>query len=1020
MPFAFSKVETDRLAALSASGLLDTPAEERFDRITRLAAQFFKVPICLVSLIDLDRQWFKSRYGLAATQTPRSDAFCAHAVEKRMMMVVEDAQLDERFAANPLVTGPPLIRFYAGQPVFSPDGHALGTLCIIDTKPRHLDAPGIAALRDFASLVEEEFTKVAVSHSAVIKTQALIASEARFQATFEQAAVGIAHVGLDGALLQVNRKFFEIVGYEVDKLTQLTFQDITHPDDLPTDLRLLEATLAGERQTYSIEKRYRHRKGHLVWVNLTVALLRDAQGAPDYFISVIEDIQQKKDAEFALHRLNEELESRVAARTKDLEATVAELGFEVIQRINVEAELRRSEEHNRTILEASHDAFVGIDSEGLVIHWNRTAEQMFGWTAAEAIGTSLTSTIIPREHHRAHRAGIAEFLQTGHGEKVNQRLELPALTKGGAVIPVEMTISAYKVSDKVFFGAFLHDITERRVTAAALEQKQALLDAVLNSVDVGVVACDAHGEITVFNRAASFFQGVDERAVPAEGWAEAFNLYRADGTTPLPKDEVPLLRALSGEIVVNAELTMVPDSGAPRFVFASGRPLLSLAGENLGAVMAMKDVTELKYSETQRTLNESRLRGITENLPSLIGHIDKDERFLFLNRHALRFYGRTAEELIGKDLRTLYGVDEYRAVKPYIDQAKSGTKASFESQMLVNGVVRHFSAIYIPETDGAAGTCGFYAMAMDITARKNSEIRQAESEERLRTITDNLPVLIAYIDSNEVYRFANATHALWYGFASDSMLGKTLLEVFGPERHAAAGPYLARLMAGEATRYETSDFASGYMRTSEIAGIPHIKDGVVVGAYLMTTDVSAARQQEAQLQLLARSDSLTGLPNRRSYEERLHEAVLRSVRSGRALALMFLDIDFFKQINDSIGHAGGDEVLKEFAQRLRSAVRSTDIVCRLAGDEFTIILEGVVSIAEAIPVAAKVLAAVREPFFVDGICRAVTTSIGLSCQSAADLDTVVLARDADAALYLAKAAGRNRYAISGEAAVPAA
>ncbi|MEJ7808287.1 MAG: GAF domain-containing protein, partial [Telluria sp.] len=90
---------------MTATGLLDTPPEERFDRITRLAARFFDVPMCLVSLIDDDRQWFKSRYGLAATQTPRSDAFCAHAVAKCDMIVVEDAQLDPRFAANPLVTG---------------------------------------------------------------------------------------------------------------------------------------------------------------------------------------------------------------------------------------------------------------------------------------------------------------------------------------------------------------------------------------------------------------------------------------------------------------------------------------------------------------------------------------------------------------------------------------------------------------------------------------------------------------------------------------------------------------------------------------------------------------------------------------------------------------------------------------------------------------------------------------------------------------------------------------------------
>ena len=682
------------------------------------------------------------------------------------------------------------------------------------------------------------------------------------------------------------------------------------------------------------------------------------------------------------------------------------------RRINVESSLRQSEEHNRTILAASHDAFIGIDSAGVVNNWNRAAEQMFGWSAAEAIGKDLTATIIPREYHQAHHAGLERFLQTGHGDKVSQRLELPVLAKSGALIPVEMTISAYTVSEQTFFSAFLHDISERREAAAALEEKQRLLDAVLDSVDVGVVACDGRGQLTLFNRAAAKFHGVQPNLAQAESWAQAFDLYGADGKTALVKEDIPLYRALSGEVVVNAEMTIVAKGRTPRFVFASGRQLLSLSGANLGAVVAMTDVTALKESETQRAMNESRLRGITENLPSLIGHIDKDERFLFLNKHALRFYGKTNEDLIGQEVRTLYGEDEYRAVKPYIDQAKSGVKASFESQTMVNGVLRHFSATYIPEAGDGQGARGFYAMAMDITARKNSEISQADSEERLRTITDNLPVLIAYIDSDQVYRFANATHQRWYGLAPEAMIGTTLLATLGAEQYALAAPQLAALLAGETVHFDMFDAHAAGGRTSRVAGIPHKKNGIVVGAYLMTTDISVARQYEKQLQLLARSDPLTGMPNRRSYEERLGEAVLRSVRSGKALALMFIDIDFFKQINDTFGHAGGDDALREFAHRLRGAVRATDTVCRLAGDEFTVILEGVNSMGEAIPVAEKILAAVRAPFPVGGAFHTVTTSIGLACQRGDQIDAVTLARDADAALYLAKAAGRNRYAVN--------
>jgi GAF domain-containing protein len=128
--------EAARLAKLLDYGVLDTPPEREFDEITTAAAQLFNMPISLVSLIDRDRQWFKARYGLGVTETPRSQAFCAHAIEGDDLFVVSDATRDSRFADNPLVTGDPNIRFYAGAPLITPDNHKLGTLCVIDRTPR--------------------------------------------------------------------------------------------------------------------------------------------------------------------------------------------------------------------------------------------------------------------------------------------------------------------------------------------------------------------------------------------------------------------------------------------------------------------------------------------------------------------------------------------------------------------------------------------------------------------------------------------------------------------------------------------------------------------------------------------------------------------------------------------------------------------------------------------------------------------------------------------------------------------
>lgn len=148
--------ERQRLETLRDLKLLDTPAEERFDRVTRLAKQVFGTPIALVSLVDADRQWFKSRQGLDAEETPRNISFCGHAILDDKILVVNDATNDQRFCDNPLVCGDPNIRFYAGYPLSAPDGSRIGTLCIIDRKPRDVSNEQLQLLRELGRMVEEE------------------------------------------------------------------------------------------------------------------------------------------------------------------------------------------------------------------------------------------------------------------------------------------------------------------------------------------------------------------------------------------------------------------------------------------------------------------------------------------------------------------------------------------------------------------------------------------------------------------------------------------------------------------------------------------------------------------------------------------------------------------------------------------------------------------------------------------------------------------------------------------------
>jgi len=1005
--------EERRLASLHAIGILDTPPEERFDRITRLAQRVFGVPIALVSLVDRDRQWFKSRCGLSETQTPRTMAFCDHAIRQEAMLVVPDACDDPRFSDNPLVTGELGIRFYAGQVIKSPDGHAIGTLCIIDTQPRALLVADMACLRDLAHLVEAEIAQTALAHASVQSQQALRQAQDAFRATFEQAAVGIAHVALDGTFLRVNQALCDLLNYSAQELMAMTFQQVTFPPDLEQDLALTEGLVNGMQRTFSLEKRYITRHGAVIWINLTVSLLRDDDGLPRYFVSVIENIQEKKLAELALQRLNADLEERIAERTRALAESNRSLQVEAERRMRSEIRLKASEEHFRTIIESANDAFVATDANGTITGWNHTAERMFGWRRDEAIGKRLTSTLVPLRLQAEFEKGMSDILTTGDSPYLNRQLEMRARTQSGSEVTVEMMLTAYRIDGAVLFGAFIRDITERRQTARKMEEKERLLDAVLDTIDVGVVACDANGRLTLFNRAARDFHGLGPQDLTPDKWALEYRLYQPDGRTRLRTGDIPLVRALNGDTVHDQEMMIAADKRPARVLLASGKAMVDSKGKKLGAVVAMKDVSAIKQSERRSAESELRLRAITENLPVMIAQVDRAGNFVYINERGSRYYGSTSDHLTGKHVSQAHEKrpEEFEMVRPYLERVMAGERVSFEGQVQFRGTKAHYHATYLPRHDAAGHADGFYAIGMDITARKNSELSQANSEARLRTITDNLPVYIAYVDTDLVYRFANATYHDWVGLSPADMIGKPVVQVIGTDAFEERKGHFLDCLAGNEVRFEIDMEINGATRSLQSAYIPQMEDGRVAGIYILSTDISTLKQQERQLQVQARMDSLTGLPNRRAFEERLGDSLARISRSGASLALLYLDVDYFKQINDTFGHAAGDIVLKEFAQRLRMAIRSTDTVARLGGDEFTIILDGVGSPKEAAGVAHKIIEAIAQPFSVEGRVQTVSTSIGVAFTSAGGIGMQALSCKADEALYEVKRAGRGHYHV---------
>jgi PAS domain S-box-containing protein len=318
--------EPERLEALRRYGILDTLPERDFDDLTSLAAQICETPMALVSLVDADRQWFKAKIGVEATETSRDLAFCAHAILQSDLMVVPDARVDERFSSHPYVAGPPYIRFYAGAPLMTPDGHALGTLCVVDLVPHALKHGQCEALR---ALGRQVVAQLELRRTRAELESALQKSEERWRAVFDRSAIGVALSDETGRFLAVNRAYEKMLGYTETELLQLSFFDIT-PEEFRQPNRSLAVEMwAGNRRQYELEKPYRRKDGVLIWVRLHASLVPGSGGAPRLALALCEDITERKRAEEALR----EAESRLAdvTRLTTMGALAASIAHEVNQ-----------------------------------------------------------------------------------------------------------------------------------------------------------------------------------------------------------------------------------------------------------------------------------------------------------------------------------------------------------------------------------------------------------------------------------------------------------------------------------------------------------------------------------------------------------------------------------------------------------------------------------------------------------------------------------------------------------------
>lgn len=422
-----------RQAALASYGILDTDREEDFDDLVALAAQICGVPIAAMSFLDAEggRQWFKAETGLGVRQTEMEAAFCVHAADAgEEVFVVEDATRDDRFAGNRLVLGEPGVRFYAGAPLRTSQGVALGTVCVIDRAPRRLSEAQLDALRRLSrqaiGLLEgrrdrDHIAVIAAQREAALQQAA--AATRHFSAVFDHARVGMLLVGSDGVVTAANGAFASMIGERREDIAGRGFTDLTAPEDVDDERRLFAGLVSSARASVVREKRYRHAGGRLVAAVSSSVVIAAGDGRPLSVLSQVESIEDRRRAEEAL------LESQSAV-----------------------------------------DAIVTVDAEGRIVAWNRGAERLFGHDRQNALGRPAT-LIVPARHRPAHLAGLARAATGASARMIGHTVELDALHADGTELPVELSLSSWQRAGQSLFTAVIRDVSERRRLQAELLER---------------------------------------------------------------------------------------------------------------------------------------------------------------------------------------------------------------------------------------------------------------------------------------------------------------------------------------------------------------------------------------------------------------------------------------------------------------------------------------------------------------------------------------------------------------------
>ena len=741
--------EEARLRALESYGVLDTAPEEAFDRLTQLAADLFDAPMALVSLIDAERQWFKSRHGVEAESTPRSMAFCAHAIDLDAgdALVVPDATVDPRFRDNPLVTGEPNVRFYAGAVLTGTDGFNLGTLCVIDDKSRPPPSPAaLRRLKTLAGMVVDELELRRASRIAAEKTRLL---------DMDERLSGLGHWSYRPGADRVewSDETYHIYGVSRDSFdpTVAAALALCWPDDVERLATVFQASI--ERgEGYELELRIVRDGGEVRNIVVKAECLLDEEGKVDTLCGVIQDVTEQRRA---VRRLE-----RGQARFKLLADNVAD----VIARIRLNGECT---------------------------YITPSVEAMLGYAPADLAGRR-TATFV----YGPDRPALLAVLERMANGQETDTLQQRAMHKDGRLVWVEARCRLVRdaAGAPVEIVAVINDISERKAFDAAMAQARDDAETLAHRAELAeTIAGLGHWRLDVGTQAVSWS-------------AQMYRIYGVDPDAPLDLPELmdmshPEDRETGQARLRRQILTGEPDRDSISRIIRANGELRYLAGNSEverdanGAIVAVVgtvvDVTERKTAELALAQSEHRFRRIATTASDMIIESGLDSVITYASPASVALTGFTAEELVGVDTRTLMGPEDAAKVHRMCQAmiASKGAIASWPIEFRARHKEGHEiwleckPALTVDPVTGRF--TGLTDIIRDVSPRKalEGQLRRAQAEAEAA----------AHVKGEFL---ANMSHELRTPLTS--IVGFTQLAAEQPEMNALTRGYVERV--GDASR----------------------------------------------------------------------------------------------------------------------------------------------------------------------------------------------------------------------------